>query len=224
MRLRARSFHPALTTSYAPAVSTYRVRQRWEIRARRPADEVIAYFGDSLVKTLEARIDGVQVQRRSLDTGQTVTVRADGFVIMFAIAPVRGGHPFRRSLRRRGVVDLTGTLIVSKEAADTIVLADDRAGPLQRARRTVHDTSNTRLALLAGTAIVLWSTGGWLLLAFAAALTVWRSDDVDDLAPMLTPPETEEQVTAVHLWTALCEDVGQLVSATNLVPALLDRG
>ena len=203
-------------------MSTYRARQRWEIRARRPAEDVIAYFEDSLTKTLEERIEGVEVERRSLDIGRTVGVRADGFVIMFSLAPVRGGHPFRRSLRRKGVVDLTGTVIVSDEAADIMVLEGGRPGRIQRTVQRVHDTNNVWLGVLASLAIGFALINPWLCFPLVAAFVFWPSTPDDELAPMLPPPETAVEITAVHLWAALCDDVGKLVSATNLVPALID--
>lgn len=207
-----------------PSVSTYRARQRWEIRTQRPAEHVIAYFEDSLAKTLAERIDGVDIERRSLDIGRTVGVRADGFVIMFSLAPVRGGHPFRRSLRRRGVVDLTGTVIVSDQAADIMVLEGGRRGRVQQAVQKVQDTNNVWLGLLACAAIGFALISPWLSIVVFAAFIFSPGVDDDELAPMLPPPETAVEITAVHLWAALCDDVGKLVSATNLVPALIDGG
>jgi len=185
---------------------------------------VVAYFEDALAKALDERIDGVEIERRPLGTGRTIGVRADGFVIMFALAPVRGGHPFRRSLRRRGVVDLTGTLIVSNDAADVMVLAGDRPGRLRKAARKFHETSNIGLSLLAVVGVVLSLVDPWLCLPFFLGIVLWSADEAESEDEVLALPEPESaiEITAVHLWSALCDDVGKLVSATNLVPALID--
>ena len=113
---------------------------------------------------------------------------------------------------------------MSDEAADIMVLEGGRPGRVQRAVQKVQETNNTWLGLLAIVAIGAALVSPYLSIVVFVAFLFTPGVDDEELAPMLPEPETAVEITAVHLWAALCDDVGKLVSATNLVPALIDGG
>lgn len=188
----------------------------------------MAFFDGALAQAIDERINGAKVERRDIAGGRTVGVRGDGFVISFAMIPVREGDPFRRSLRRRGVVDLMGTVAVSDEGADLMVVAG--SAPVRTSEPIIRWSSipYATKALVIGSVVLLAMPLGVALFVIAVlGLLMGLSWSGADDEPMLNAAEDEHlaeemHVTAVQLWRVLCDDVSRLVESANIVPALVD--
>ena len=195
-------------------LTTTNLRQRWEIRTRRPTADVV-------------RINGAKVERRTVAGSRTVGLRGDGFVISFTMIPVREGDPFRRNLRRIGVVDLMSTVAVTDDAADMMVIegsapAGSAAPPLRWS-----DIPGAGRVLIVVSVLALTMSLGFVMSTIAvvglvAGISSMRGGDEPMLTPADEEPEREVHVTAVQLWRVLCDDVTRLVESANFMPALVD--